>query len=126
MKKLLIIIFIFSLLLCGCTQQEVNTKSEITVIETDNTLNGYLPAGVTLSETEATAMPETIKDEDVTVIDNDPTEALAQYLGNKNSKVFHFTTCTYGKKSNEENRIYFSSREEFVNNGYTPCKVCNP
>jgi len=46
------------------------------------------------------------------------------YIGNLNSKKFHKTTC--GTLPNEENRIYFSTRDEAVSNGYVACKKCKP
>lgn len=48
------------------------------------------------------------------------------YIGNKNSKVFHNSSCKSVKKTADKNKVYFSSREEAVNNGYSPCKSCNP
>ena len=48
------------------------------------------------------------------------------YLGNKNSKKFHKKDCQYATGMTEKNKIYFSSRDEAINNGYEPCKSCNP
>ncbi len=49
-----------------------------------------------------------------------------QYIGNKNSKKFHLTTCSGAQSMSEKNRIVFSTRSEAVQNGYEPCKTCNP
>ena len=46
------------------------------------------------------------------------------YIGNLNSKTFHKTTCS--SLPMEENRIYFTTREEAENAGYTPCGRCDP
>lgn len=46
------------------------------------------------------------------------------YIGNKNSKKFHLPTCS--TLPAEHNRVYFKTREEAVNAGYTPCKRCDP
>lgn len=46
------------------------------------------------------------------------------YIGNINTKTFHKTTCRNLPK--EENRIYFITREEAINAGYTECGVCKP
>ena len=46
------------------------------------------------------------------------------YIGNVNSKVFHSVTC--GNLPKEENQILFSSREDAVEAGFTPCGNCNP
>lgn len=46
------------------------------------------------------------------------------YIGNKNSKRFHRLDC-YGLPK-EENRVYFSSLDEAVEEGYKPCTLCRP
>lgn len=49
-----------------------------------------------------------------------------QYVGNKNSRVFHYASCSGVKTMNEKNKVEFTSREEAVKAGYTPCSSCNP
>ena len=56
-----------------------------------------------------------------------PTEVEATegtYIGNINSKKFHRPDCN--SLPAEKNRVYFSSREEAVNGGYTSCENCRP
>ena len=48
------------------------------------------------------------------------------YIGNKNSKAFHIETCDSVSIMSDKNKIIFQNREEAVNEGYTPCKACNP
>ncbi|MGB9788504.1 MAG: thermonuclease family protein [Dictyoglomus turgidum] len=48
------------------------------------------------------------------------------YIGNINSKIFHYPWCPYAQAMSEKNKVYFSSREEAINAGYKPCQVCNP
>ncbi len=48
------------------------------------------------------------------------------YIGNKRSRIFHRTNCRYAIQIAENNRVYFKSREEALNAGYRPCKVCKP
>lgn len=48
------------------------------------------------------------------------------YIGNKNSKKFHLSTCSGASEMSENNKVTFSLREDAVNEGYTPCKNCNP
>lgn len=50
------------------------------------------------------------------------TETKVQYIGNKNTKVFHTKDCNSLPK--EENRIFFNSLEEAKENGYKPHKNC--
>jgi competence protein ComEC len=46
------------------------------------------------------------------------------YIGNKNSKVLHLSTCS--SLPQEQNRVYFNSRQEAIDAGYTPCNACKP
>lgn len=46
------------------------------------------------------------------------------YIGNKNSKVYHTTSCKSLPK--QENQVKFKSKSEAEANGYKPCSICNP
>ena len=48
------------------------------------------------------------------------------YVGNINSGKFHDPSCQWAQKMTEGNKIQFSSRDDAINQGYEPCKVCNP
>ncbi|MEE1149593.1 MAG: thermonuclease family protein [Methanobrevibacter sp.] len=48
------------------------------------------------------------------------------YIGNSNSGKFHESSCKWGQKTSEHNKVYFNNRNDAVSQGYTPCKVCNP
>ena len=48
------------------------------------------------------------------------------YIGNKNSKTFHLSTCRSAKSMSDKNRVEFSSREEAIGQGYKPCGSCHP
>ena len=63
---------------------------------------------------------------DFYVSDSDPEAVPAAYVGNANSMKFHLSTCTYAEKISAGNRVEISTREEAVNGGYVPCKVCCP
>ena len=52
--------------------------------------------------------------------------AAGTYIGNSNSHKFHYPTCKSVGKMSEKNKITFSSRDEAINQGYSPCKNCNP
>ena len=54
----------------------------------------------------------------------DDTESV--YIGNKNSHVFHLSTCTYVNKMSDKNKVEFNSKEEALAAGYEPCSKCNP
>ncbi|MBI4114913.1 MAG: hypothetical protein HY445_03665 [Candidatus Niyogibacteria bacterium] len=46
------------------------------------------------------------------------------YVGSKNGAVYHLPSCSGAKRIAEENKIWFSSREEAESLGYRPAKNC--
>ncbi len=48
------------------------------------------------------------------------------YVANANTGKFHVSGCDSVSKMSEKNKVFFSSRDEAVNQGYVPCKRCNP
>lgn len=76
----------------------------------------------------------TTKNEDIDITINENSTATATeipqtqtneiYIGNINSKKFHTAECW--TLPIEKNRVEFSSREDAINNNYSPCKNCNP
>lgn len=48
------------------------------------------------------------------------------YVGSVNSDKFHYSSCGQASKIKPGNLITFSSREEAISRGYSPCKFCNP
>lgn len=46
------------------------------------------------------------------------------YVGNKSTKVYHISECTYAGEISTKNRIYFRSRSEAEANGYRRCHYC--
>lgn len=50
----------------------------------------------------------------------------ANYVGNANSKKFHYADCSMVGKMNPSNKVYMNTRDEAINAGYVPCKRCNP
>lgn len=48
------------------------------------------------------------------------------YVGNANTGKFHDAGCTSISKMSEGNKVFFSSRDEAISQGYVPCKICNP
>lgn len=53
-------------------------------------------------------------------IEDDP------YVGNRNSRKFHYSRCSSVSDISEKNKVALRSREEAVDQGYVPCKKCNP
>lgn len=49
------------------------------------------------------------------------------YILNTNTKKFHYPNCSSVKQMKESNKqVYTGSREDIINQGYEPCKRCNP
>ncbi len=44
--------------------------------------------------------------------------------GNGNLKIYGLLTCASGKRMKIENRVFFSSEQEAINEGYRPCGNC--
>lgn len=49
------------------------------------------------------------------------------YVVNKNTKKFHYPSCSSADDIKASNRWdYHGTREELINMGYVPCKRCHP
>ncbi|MBO5020343.1 MAG: hypothetical protein J6D52_06745 [Clostridia bacterium] len=132
MKKLLIILLILLIPLSfvGCSPStETESHADIIInMPTDNTVNGYRTESVVKDE------KDTIPTDKVGVESQNPiseskapdTAEPIQYCANINSKTFHKTDCGSAKNLKEENKYITSNRDELIQDGYTPCKKCNP
>jgi endonuclease YncB( thermonuclease family) len=58
--------------------------------------------------------------------DTHSSDISGKYIGNSNSGKFHKSTCKWGQKTAEHNRVMFDNRNMAISQGYQPCKVCNP
>lgn len=70
---------------------------------------------------------------EITVVPKERVEAVAEpaaaeykYVASKKSKVFHKADCSSAKRIAPKNLIGYNSREEAVNDGKRPCKICKP
>lgn len=50
----------------------------------------------------------------------------AAYIGNQNTKKFHYPDCSSVDSMKESNKVELKSREEAIEKGYVPCKRCDP
>ena len=73
---------------------------------------------------ESNGMPNVISGSDTSVAQGSENELFA-FCGNKNSKIYHKSSCTSVNKTKEENKVYFKTLEECQNAGYRPCKICS-
>lgn len=44
--------------------------------------------------------------------------------GNKKLKIYGTLNCSSGKRMKKENRVFFGSEQEAIENGYRPCGHC--
>jgi len=55
-----------------------------------------------------------------------PIAAEHRYIASKNGKVFHNPNCSSAERIKPENRVFYNSRQDAINAGKRPCKLCNP
>lgn len=48
------------------------------------------------------------------------------YVGNRNTKKFHYAECSSVSDMKDNNKVFFDNRNDAVSKGFTPCKRCNP
>lgn len=53
-------------------------------------------------------------------------EGQGQFVGSKNSDVYHYPSCRWAEQIKPENQIWFEDAQDAVDHGYRPCQVCNP
>ena len=51
--------------------------------------------------------------------------AHADFVGNKDSKIFHSDDCSMVKQMKDSNKVVFKTAAEATKAGYTACKKCN-
>lgn len=48
------------------------------------------------------------------------------FIGNKQTKVFHFTSCRHAQNISKYDRIGFHNQDEALDLGYHACGTCQP
>lgn len=48
------------------------------------------------------------------------------YIGNRNTKKFHYPDCSSVGQMNPENKVLLSSRDQAIAGGFVPCGNCRP
>lgn len=54
------------------------------------------------------------------------TGTSSSYVGNSETGIFHAPGCGDVDRMRDDNKVYFSSRDEAAGSGYSPCGHCNP
>ena len=53
--------------------------------------------------------------------------SASTYILNKNTKKFHYPSCSSAALINDKNRAeVYKSRDDLISEGYTPCGICKP
>lgn len=62
------------------------------------------------------------------VVDTNTAESAiktsGKYVGSRNGSKYHLPWCSGAQRMNEENKIWFNTKEEASSAGYTPAKNC--
>lgn len=82
--------------------------------------NNLRQVEITTKQENHTTFEKNTTDE---AIENYKTDSIA-YIGNKNTKKLHISTCSAASKITDSNKVFFSLRTDAT--GYVPCKICNP
>lgn len=80
-------------------------------------------------ESYNTEINDGVQNDDATISGNDSfvSDIEVKYVVNINSGKFHIPTCDSVAEMKEKNKKYTDeSREELIEQGYSPCKACNP
>ena len=112
-KIFIILICLIFIMLSACDNSNISSHPDIEV---------NLPDGQITNNNES--LPENINKDKVTVAE--PDVIVDYYVGSSTTMKFHLKDCQWAQKMKEENKVYLSGYNEFIKQGYAPCKSCNP
>jgi uncharacterized protein YceK len=125
-KKKIVSIIILALLLVvglfvltGCSD----------IFSTNNTTNTTNTSKYNTTETKtySTSNISTVTSTSNTTAVNETKEIETTYILNKNTKKFHYPSCSSVRQMKDSNkRVYEGSRDDVIGMGYTPCQRCCP
>ena len=82
--------------------------------------------GDSYAEVEATEEP-IVQERSMPVPAAGETSDEVQYIGNKNTKKFHYPYCSSVSDMKEKNKVpLYCTRDEAIEQGYSPCGRCHP
>lgn len=88
----------------------------------DNFIRDYNLANPKGGVSSGNIVSTTIQKEQI----SSPNAARYMYVSSKNSQVFHRPNCRSAKRIKPENLVGYNSKEEVIQAGKRPCKVCKP
>ena len=112
-KVFLLLLSVMFVLFSACDNASTNSHPDIVV---------NLPDGEVINGQQE--LPDSINGNKVTIAE--PDKIVDYYVGSSTTKKFHLKDCQWAQKMKDENKVYLSGYNEFIKQGYTPCKTCNP
>lgn len=112
-KALILLLCLTFVIFSGCGEVDTNSHPDIVV---------NLPDGEVINGQQE--LPDSIDGNKVTIAE--PDKIVDYYVGSSTTKKFHLKDCQWAQKMKDENKVYLSGYNEFIKQGYTPCKSCNP
>ena len=119
-----------------CTSDGKTVNFTVKKNQNADTLQPQAPetTPVTTPATTPVTQPETTQTPETTPATQPETEHVEQnqpvgtdYVGNKNTGVFHYAGCSSVKRMSESNKYYYTgTRDEMIAMGYRPCQNCTP
>ena len=132
MKRLFCLILVFCFVfVCSCDSikpyNETKDTTKITIEEpTEDSLQDY--AVDSTGETTVSVNTSSTEWENSDTIKENKTDDGfdGTYYANMNTHKFHKSSCSSAKLIKDTNLYITTSREELINDGYSPCLRCNP
>ncbi|MBE6733019.1 MAG: hypothetical protein E7561_03380 [Ruminococcaceae bacterium] len=116
MKKFLLLLVLTGVIICLCSCKENNTEKQNTasdfkiIMPKDDSVNGYKTGNPLTEQSDNYYKPS----------------SSDGYFINTSTKKFHLYECTYAKRGSANGSDTNKSRDQLLNEGYSPCKKCNP
>jgi len=117
----------------GVTRKDVSTVLIIILVGFGSFGLGHLSSKNTQQTTSVTIEqafePSSASFEQDNMEDNNSLELVAptvqgSFVGSKNSDKYHYPWCPGAQRIKEENKVWFTSREDAESRGYTPAGNC--
>lgn len=109
----------------------IATSDGVNIIWSCSPSTSWLTGESVLHDIDATENASVMGD--TTTIDRSAPEIIPEiqtdvdYVANKNTYKFHYSWCGSVTEMKEKNKLYYTGpREDLINQGYIPCKRCNP
>lgn len=106
-------------------KEVVETKDKEETSSTTTTKNTSTTKKTSSSSSSTTKSKSTSKNTSSSKSTTSNSSSSGTYIGNKNTKKFHKSSCSSVDRMKESNKVY-NSRSYFTSNGYDACKRCNP